>query len=142
MAEEKRNTIYQFLEEHVSSQRRYSGYAGTIKEMMEAEMDVYLGYEKLEHSNSDDYWNGYKRKRVNGCYDSMEIEVPQDRKLTFEFQVVKKRQKDISDIEQTILSMYPKEMITRQISETIEESYGFETSEGFISDAAEEPSSE
>ena len=30
--------------------------------------------------------------------------------------------------------MYAKGMTTRQISETIEDIYGFETSEGFISD--------
>ena len=67
---------------------------GTIKEMMEAEMDEHLGYEKSERSDNDDYRNGYKRKQVNSRYGSMEIEVPQDRKSTFEPQVVKKRQKD------------------------------------------------
>ena len=60
--------------------------------------------------------------------------IPQDRKFTFEPQVVKKRQKDISDIDQKIISMYAKGMTTRQISETIEDIYGFETSESFISE--------
>ena len=56
---------------------------GTIKEMMEAEMDDHLGYEKSERSDSDDYRNGYKRKRVNSRYGSMEIEVgPMSRKST------------------------------------------------------------
>ena len=67
----------------------------------------------------------------------MEIEVPQNRKSTFEPQVVKKRQKDISDIDQKIISMYAKGMTTRQLSETIEDIYGFETSEGFISDVTD-----
>ena len=67
---------------------------GTIKSMMEAEMDDHLGYEKSQRSDNDDYRNGYKRKQVNSRYGSMEIEVPQDRKSTFEPQVVKKRQKD------------------------------------------------
>ena len=40
----------------------------------------------------------------------MEIEVPQDRKSTFEPQVVKKHQKDISDIGQKIISTYAKGM--------------------------------
>ena len=43
----------------------------------------------------DSYRNGYKRKRVNSSYGAMEIEVPQDRKSTFEPQVVKKRQKEM-----------------------------------------------
>ena len=59
----------------------------------------------------------------------MDIDVPQDRKSTFEPQIVKKRQNDISDIAQKIISMYAKGMTTRQISETIEDIYGFETSE-------------
>jgi len=104
---------------------------------MEAEMDEHLGYEKSERYNRDDYRNDYKRKRVNSRYGSMEIEVQQDRKSTFEPQVVKKRQKDISDIDQKIISMYEKGMTTRQISEMIEDIYGFETSEGFISDVTD-----
>ena len=67
----------------------------------------------------------------------MEIDVPQDRRSTFEPQIVKKRQKDISDIDQKIISMYAKGMTTRQISDTIEDIYGFETSEGFISDVTD-----
>ena len=67
----------------------------------------------------------------------MKVEVPQDRNSTFEPQVVKKRQKDISDIDQKIISMYAKGMTTRQISETLEDIYGFEASEGFISDVTD-----
>lgn len=40
----------------------------TIKEMMEAEMDDHLGYSKSQRSESDDYRNGYKSKRVNSSY--------------------------------------------------------------------------
>jgi len=79
---------------------------GTIKEMMEAEMDEHLGYGKSERYESDDCRNGYKPKMVNSSYGQVEIEVPQDRKSTFEPQIVKKRQKDISDIDQKIISMY------------------------------------
>ncbi len=88
---------------------------GTIKEMMEAEMDDHLGYEKSERINREeqsDYRNGTKRKQVNTSYGSMTIDVPQDRNSTFEPQVVKKRQKDISGIDQKIISMYAKGMTT------------------------------
>ncbi len=143
MTEGKRNIIHQLLEEYdIQSAEDIQDalkdlLGGTIKEMMEAEMDEHLGYEKSERSDCEDYRNGYKRKRVNSHYGSMEIEVPQDRKSTFEPQVVKKRQKDISDIDQKIISMYAKGMTTRQISEAIEDIYGFETSEGFISDVTD-----
>lgn len=143
MTEGKRNIIQQLLQEYDIETAEDIQDAlkdllgGTIKEMMEAEMDDHLGYGKSERSDSDDYRNGYKSKRVNSSYGSMEIDVPQDRKSTFEPQIVKKRQKDISDIDQKIISMYAKGMTTRQISETIEDIYGFETSEGFISDVTD-----
>ena len=100
-------------------------------------MDEHLGYGKSERYDSDDYRNGYKSKTVNSSYGQFNIEVPQDRKPTFEPKIVKKRQKDISDIDQKIISMYAKGMTTRQISETIEDIYGFETSESFISDVTD-----
>ena len=143
MTEGKRNIIQQLLQEYDIETAEDIQDAlkdllgGTIKEMMEAEMDNHLGYSKSERSDNDDYRNGYKSKRVNRSYGNMEIDVPQDRKSTFEPQVVKKRQKDISDIDQKIISMYAKGMTTRQISETIEDIYGFETSEGFISDVTD-----
>ena len=110
---------------------------GTIKEMMEAEMDDHLGYEKSERSSNDDSRNGYKKKTVNSSYGSFSIDVPQDRKYTFETQFVNKRQKDISDIDHKIISMYDKGMTTRKIYENIVDIYGFDVSEGFISDVTD-----
>ena len=143
MTEGKRNIIHQLLEEYDIQTAEDIQDAlkdllgGAIKEMMEAEMEEHLGYSKSERSNNDDYRNGYKTKRINSNYGSMEIHVPQDRKSTFEPQVVRKRQKDISDIDQKIISMYAKGMTTRQISETIEDIYGFDVSEGFICDVTD-----
>ena len=97
---------------------------GTIKEMLEVEMDDHLGYEKSERSDSEDARNGYKQKTLNSSYGSMKIDVPQDRKSTFEPRIVKKRQKDISDIDSKIISMYAKGMTTRQISDTLMDIYG------------------
>ena len=143
MTEGKRNIIQQLLQEYDIETAEDIQDAlkdllgGTIKEMMEAEMDEHLGYGKSERYDSDDYRNGYKPKTVKSSYGQFNIEVPQDRKSTFEPQIVKKRQKDISDIDQKIISMYAKGMTTRQISETIEDIYGFETSESFISDVTD-----
>ena len=143
MTEGKRSIIQQLLQEYDIQSAEDIQEAlkdllgGTIKEMMEAEMDEHLGYQKSQRSDSDDYRNGYKSKRVNSSYGTMDIQVPQDRKSTFEPQVVRKRQKDISTIDQKIISMYAKGMTTRQISETLEDIYGFEASEGFISDVTD-----
>ena len=129
MTEGKRQIIQQLLQEYDIEIAEDIHDAlkdllgGTIKEMMEAEMD--------------DYRNGYKEKTVNSSYGSMRIDVPQDRKSTFEPKVLKKRQKDISDIDQKIISMYAKGMTIRQISDTLMDIYGFEASEGFISDVTD-----
>jgi transposase-like protein len=109
MTEGKRQIIQQLLQEYDIETAEDIQDAlkdllgGTIKEMMEAEMDDHLGYEKSERSDSDDYRNGYKEKTVNSSYGSMRIDVPQDRKSTFEPKVVKKRQKDICLPVQNIL---------------------------------------
>lgn len=88
MTEGKRNIIQQLLQEYDIETAEDIQDAlkdllgGTIKEMMEAEMDDHLGYQKSERSDSDDYRNGYKSKRVNSSYGSMDIDVPQDRKAS------------------------------------------------------------
>lgn len=104
---------------------------------MEAEMDEHLGYSSYERSDSDNYRNGTKSKKIRSNYGEFEIDVPQDRDSSFEPQIVKKRQKDISEIDQKIISMYARGLTTRQISDQIEEIYGFECSEGFISDVTD-----
>jgi transposase-like protein len=102
--------------------------------MLEAEMDQHLGYEPYERSNNTNYRNGKKSKSIQSTYGKMEIDVPQDRECSFEPQIVKKRQKDISSIDQKIIAMYARGLTTRQISDQIEEIYGFEVSEGMVSD--------
>ena len=65
MTEGKRQIIQQLLQEYDIETAEDIQDAlkdllgGTIKEMMEAEMDDHLGYEKSERSDSDDYRNGY-----------------------------------------------------------------------------------
>lgn len=54
-----------------------------------------------------------------------DIAVPQDRNSEVEPRIVKKRQKDISGIDQKIIAMYAKGLTTRQMSEQIEDIYGF-----------------
>jgi len=110
---------------------------GTIESMLEAEIDNHLGYEAYERSNNSNARNGRKPKTVRSKYGEMEIEVPQDRESSFEPQIVKKRQKDISHIDDKIISMYAKGLSTRQISEQIEDIYGFEVSEGMVSDVTD-----
>ena len=106
----------------------------TIESMLTAELDNHLGYDPYERTDSANARNGKKQKTLRSKYGEIPIEVPQDREGSFEPQIVKKRQKDISSIEDKIISMYAKGLTTRQISEQIEDIYGFEVSDGMISD--------
>ena len=108
MTEGKRNIIRGLLQEYnietaADIQEALKDLlGGTIKEMMESEMEEHLGYSKSERSDSDDYRNGYKSKQITTSYGGMEIQVTHDRKSTDEPKVVKKRQKDISEIDKKI----------------------------------------
>ena len=145
MSEGKKNIIAELIEEYdirtakdiEDALRDLMG--GTIQEMLETELDEHLGYSSYERSDSSNYRNGKKTKKIHENLGETEIEVPQDRDGTFEPKVVKKRQKDISGIEQKIISLYAKGMTTRQISDTIEEIYGFEVSDGMVSDITDRP---
>ncbi len=96
-------------------------------------MDEHLGYEKGQISDSTNSRNGHKTKKIRSHQGEIELSVPQDRESSFEPLVVPKRQKDISHIENQIISIYARGLTTRQISDQIDEIYGFEVSESFVS---------
>ena len=140
ISEGKKNIIAALLKEYdIQSAKDIQAalkdlLGGTIQSMLEAELDEHLGYEKYEHAYSGNSRNGSKPKTLRSQYGEIPISVPQDRNSEFEPKIVPKRKKDISDIENKIISMYAKGMSTRQISDQIEEIYGFEVSEGMVSD--------
>lgn len=93
--------------------------------MLKAELDNRLGYEPYERNESSNARNVNKSKLVRSKYGQLEIDVPQDRDRSFEPQLVKKRQKYISQIEEKIISMYAKGLSIKQISEQVDDIYGF-----------------
>ena len=143
MTEGKRSLVRQLIQEYAPKtaldiQDALKDLLGsTLKEMLEAEMDNHLGYSKSERSDNSNSRNGYKTKQVRSSMGELSIEVPQDRESTFQPQVVQKRQKDISEIESKIIAMYGKGFTTNQISETVQDIYGFDVSDGFISDVTD-----
>lgn len=140
MSEGKKNIIAGLLQEYdIQSAEDIQDalkdlLGGTIQSMLEAEMADHLGYEPYERAENTNSRNGTKSKKIRSKYGESEIDVPQDRESTFEPKIVKKRQKDVSSIADKIISMYAKGLTTRQISEQIEDIYGFEVSEGMVSD--------
>lgn len=106
-----------------------------IDALYEGEMTDHLGYDKYERNEADipNTRNGRGKKTVQSKLGSMELEPPRDRLGTFDPQVVKKRQRDISGIEDKVISMYAKGMSTRDISSHINDIYGYELSAETIS---------
>ena len=76
-------------------------FAGTIEQMLEAEMDEHLGYEKnsVLGNNSCNSRNGYGKKTIISDYGECEISVPRDRNGEFEPKVIEKRQTRTDEIE-------------------------------------------
>jgi transposase-like protein len=105
----------------------------TLKEMLQSEMTEHLGYDEYVRSENKNSRNGTKAKTVRSNYGNLEIDIPQDRESSFEPKIIGKRKKDLYGVEEKIIAMYARGLSTRQISEQVEDIYGFDVSEGFIS---------
>lgn len=103
--------------------------------MLQGEMDSHLGYEANDRGakSTSNRRNGYTDKTVKSSIGEIEIRTPRDRDGSFEPQLIPKRTKDVSGIEDKVLSMYAKGMSQRDIADTIKEIYGFEISHETIS---------
>ncbi len=103
--------------------------------MLQGEMDSHLGYESNDHGykGTTNRRNGYNSKTLKTTMGDIEIKAPRDREGTFDPQVIPKRTKDVSGIEDKVISMYGKGMSQRDIADTIEDIYGFNISAETIS---------
>ncbi|MFC0216756.1 IS256 family transposase [Paenibacillus chartarius] len=110
-------------------------FAETLQEMLEAELDTHLGYEKhdVQNKQTTNSRNGKSKKTIISEYGEHEIEVPRDRQGEFEPVVVKKHQSTVTGIEDQIVAMYAKGVSTRDIQDHLEQLYGVEVSPTMIS---------
>jgi len=135
--------LKQLLKEHVKQQKTTAGISGflqeifreAVQEMLKAEMDNHLGYEKhapeaSEFSNSR---NGKSAKKVRSKSGEVSIEVPRDREGSFEPQIVPKRKRVMEEIEDHVLVLYTHGMSTRDIESAIKDLYGVDISEAHVS---------
>jgi len=106
-----------------------------IQDMMEAELEDHVGYEKHSHEDKEtsNRRNGSYPKKLKSSYGEVGIDVPRDRDASFEPGIVPKGQRDISEIEGKVIAMYGKGMSQRDISDTIEDIYGFKVSHEMVS---------
>ena len=103
--------------------------------MLQGEMDGHLGYESNDRGfkSTSNRRNGYTEKTVKSSIGEIDIRTPRDRDGSFEPKLIPKRAKDVSGIEDKVLSMYAKGMSQRDIADIIEDIYGFEISHETIS---------
>ncbi len=109
-------------------------FATIFESMLKGEMENHLGHKNHERSeDGGNVRNGYSSKRLKTSLGEVPIRVPRDRQSTFEPQIIKKHQRDVSSIEGKVLAMYARGMSQRDIAATIEDIYGFQMSHEQIS---------
>lgn len=110
-------------------------FAGTIQEMLEAELEDHLGYERYDNKNkgTSNSRNGYRSKKVKSDFGEVKLSIPRDRNGDFEPKVIKNYDNDISGIEDQIIGMYSKGMSTRDISTHLKSIYGIDVSHTLVS---------
>ena len=110
-------------------------FAGTMSDMLKGELDAQLGYEKNSQAPKEttNRRNGSYLKQVKTSMGEAELSVPRDRDGEFEPQLVPAGTRDVSGVEEKVLSMYAKGMSDRDISATIADIYGFTLSHETIS---------
>jgi len=106
-----------------------------LQELMEAELDASLGYGKNHKGDlqTDNKRNGHSAKTLKSQYGQFQIDVPRDRKGEFEPKLIPKYQRDISGIEEKVVSLYARGMGTRDIHDQLNGLYGIGMSAEMVS---------
>jgi putative transposase len=108
-----------------------------LETALNEEMTEHLGHEKNRvepERESRNVRNGSRSKTVlSDAAGEVEINVPRDRESTFEPQIVKKRQRRLTDVDEIVLSLYAKGMTTGEISAHFAEIYGASVSKETVS---------
>ena len=106
-----------------------------FESMLKGELNAHLGYDSNDHQPKEtaNRRNGYSKKTLKSTMGEIPIQSPRDRDGTFEPLAVPKRTTDISSIEGKVLTMYAKGMSQRDITDIIDDIYGFKLSAAQIS---------
>ena len=106
-----------------------------FESMLKGELNAHLGYDSNDHQpkETENRRNGYSKKTLKSTMGEIPIQSPRDRDGTFEPLAVPKRTTDISSIEGKVLTMYAKGMSQRDITDIIDDIYGFKLSAAQIS---------
>ena len=147
-------TSKELLKEFVNSQKFTSTteimnsmkelFSEVLQQVMEAELEEKLGYEKSERvseneeiSGRKNYRNGYSKKTVKTQLGEVDVRIPRDRNGEHEPQIIGKYSRSADGIEEKILALYACGMSQRDISEQIKNLYDVEISDGLVSKIVE-----
>lgn len=109
-------------------------FKDSLQEMMNAEFETSMGYKKYDNKvEKTNYQNGATKKKLKSEFGEFEFETPRDRNGEFEPRIVPKNKRDVSGIEDKIISLYGRGLSTREINEQIQDLYGIEVSSTMIS---------
>ncbi len=107
-----------------------------IEEISKAELVEHLGYEKhsIDGYNSGNSRNGSYNRNVNTSEGPVEILVPRDRNGEFKPHLLDAFKRSSPEFEAKIMALYARGATTKDIADFVEETYGVEISESFVSD--------
>lgn len=144
----------ELMKEYVNSQKFTSTteimeamkamFGDVLQQVMEAELDAKLGYEKSQRTENEDesglsknYRNGHSKKTVKTQLGEVTINVPRDRNGEYEPSIIGKYNRNADGMEEKILSLYSCGMSQRDISEQIKNLYDVEISPELVSKISE-----
>ncbi|MDX3358030.1 IS256 family transposase [Streptomyces sp. ME01-24h] len=106
-----------------------------LESALEGEITDHLGYDKHDPAGagSGNSRNGVRSKTVLTDVGPVEIAVPRDREGSFEPQIVKKRQRRLTGIDEMVLSLSARGLTHGDISAHLAEVYGASVSKQTIS---------
>ncbi|HEY9312139.1 MAG TPA: IS256 family transposase [Williamsia sp.] len=106
-----------------------------LETALDAEMTEHLGYDKHDPvgRGSGNSRNGMRSKTVLTEIGPVEIEVPRDTNSSFDPQIVKKRQRRLTGIDEIVLSLTAKGLTTGEVAAHFQDIYGASVSKDTIS---------
>lgn len=106
-----------------------------LESALEGEITDHLGYDKHDAAgrNSGNSRNGTRAKTVLTDVGPVEVKVPRDVEGSFEPQIVRKRQRRLTGVDEMVLSLSAKGLTHGEISAHLAEIYGAEVSKQTIS---------
>ena len=106
-----------------------------VESALEGELDDHLGYSKHDPAGRDggNSRNGKRGKSVLTEAGPVSVEVPRDRQGSFDPQLVKKRQRRLTGVDEIVLSLTAKGLTTGEIAAHFNDVYGATVSKDTIS---------